>query len=320
MNFFQKIFSSLFELKDNLTSYTEEFRSKFENYERDIQSALNKGKSTYKLLLIFHHSPQSPVSKKALHSLLRNEELISVINQHYIIYFSNVNTPNGKKLEDMHEIYSFPTVSVVFPFNGITKGLLTTITHSDLTSDTLTKVALQNFNMLQNIRERHEEETQRRMMREQQEREYQQALAEAQRREEEERKKREEEKKKREEEERKIREEKERQQKLLDEKEAMKRDMEQKAALFAAEEEPTGKETALIAIRFPNGKKIQRRFKITDTIQKIYDYTDANQYATRKYQLVRSLPKTILNDKSKTLQEEKLVMSATLVVVLNVDQ
>ena len=319
MNFFQKLFSNLFELKDNLNPYFEEFRSKFENYEKDIQTAINKGKSNYKLLFIFHHSPQSPISKRILHSILRNEELISVINQHYIVYISNVNTPNGKKLEDMHEISSYPTVSIVYPFNGIMIGLLTTIPHSQLTVDTLTKIALQNFNLLQNIKEKHEAEIQRRTMREQQEKEYKQALAEAQRRDEEERLRKEEERKQREEEQRRIEEERRKKQAEIDAKEAMKKDMEIKAAMFASEPEPTGKETCAIAIRFPTGKRIQRRFNLTDQIQKIYDFTDANQYATRKYQLVRSLPKTILNNRTHTLQEERLSMSATLIVVLDSD-
>ncbi|EDR26506.1 UBX domain-containing protein 8-B, putative [Entamoeba dispar SAW760] len=305
------------QLKHELDSYQDEFNTLFNDYHNNFQQTFQQCKSQCKLMLIFHHSPQSPLSLQSLSSLLRNNQLIQTINQYYLIFISNVNTEIGHKLEEIHDIASFPSISIVFPFNGVSGQLLTVLKHNEFTSDTLIKIAIQHTNLFNEIIEERRIKEERQRIREEQEQEYKKALEEAKRQEEREQKIQEEllriEEKKIQEEERQKNEEMKKQ----IEKEEILNDMKRKKQIFEQEQEPNGKDTCIISVRFPNGKKIQRRFNKTDKIQKLYDFVDANQSATRNYSLVRLIPKKRFERKEITFEEEKLYPSAMLVVELN---
>ncbi|CDW76903.1 ubx domain containing protein [Stylonychia lemnae] len=113
-------------------------------------------------------------------------------------------------------------------------------------------------------------------------------------------------------------------QQLIEQKESEFKD---KLIRLGQEPEQTNPESVQIAFRKPNGnERIQRRFLVSDLIEKLYDFIDtleqgsvgfdkpANKDEDIQYELV--LPPQpqikVLNDKTKTLKEENITRSALI--------
>lgn len=98
------------------------------------------------------------------------------------------------------------------------------------------------------------------------------------------------------------------QQNIEFQKKNMEMDMLEKKARFDMEPIPLKSEhTTEIAVRFPSGRKISRRFLKTDTLQRIYDFVDANQCATRQYELHNVNPRYAFTEMDKTLEQLGLI-------------
>ncbi|ELP88958.1 hypothetical protein EIN_491270 [Entamoeba invadens IP1] len=314
-NFFTFFQSS--QLSHDLDTYSQDLVNLFTNYTNSFTQMFKQSMDNCKLLLIFHHSPRNPQSSQMLIQLLQNLEIVESINKNYYFYVSNVNTITGRKLEELHAISEFPSVSVVFPFNSSTGQLLTVLPYSSITANELNKISYQYNPLFVEIIQRKNEETQRQREREEQEAEYQKALLLA--KQQEELKAQENEKKRKELEESQksseIAKQNEIQSQLL--KTKMKDDMLSKKAFFEKLAEPTGLNVSSVMVRFPNGTKVKRVFNKSDKIQLLYDWVDSNQSATRDYSLIKTLTKHKLLDKSKTFDDEQLCPSAMLVLEIN---
>ncbi|KAL7722279.1 UBX domain-containing protein [Entamoeba marina] len=299
---------------NDLNELIPEFKGLYPTFQTTFSQALQESKQQYKLIIVYHHSPHSP-SSDFIRRLLTDNLLIQEIQTHYIIHLSNVNTPQGRKLEELHEITTFPSISVVFPFSGRHGDVLRVVKAKDIDSQTLLKIANTHNGMFDGVRTQRMEEDERRRLREQQEEEYQNALEEARKKEEEEKQ---EQIAKEKEEQMKKEVEKEQQQLIENEKnkkEAMKNDMLEKKKMFI--NEPNGEGCCSIVVRFPNGRKIQRKFLKNDTVQMIYYWVDSNQAVSRNYRLSKMYPKIQLVNKDISLEDAGL--SPSVILVLEMD-
>ena len=280
----------------------QELRAVYPGAAESYVAALQTCKQNYRLLLVYHHSPHSATTHQ-LSTLLTSPDLAAAINRNFGLYVSNVMTPEGRCLEQIHEVTAFPALVVVFPFETRYGRALQTLALGELTPDALDQTAARYQHMLETVREARREEDEHRRIQQEQELAYQQALEEAQRRDEEQRRIAE-----AEEAQRRAEEEAER------EARAIEADMAAKRERLAQEAEPAGPATCSVLVRFPNGKKITRRFLQTDTLERVYFWVDANQAVSRTYILCKPFPKTLLADRAMTMASAGLVPSGALVL------
>mmetsp|Transcript_1825 Transcript_1825/g.5310 ORF Transcript_1825/g.5310 Transcript_1825/m.5310 type:complete len:101 (+) Transcript_1825:95-397(+) len=83
------------------------------------------------------------------------------------------------------------------------------------------------------------------------------------------------------------------------------------------EEPPPGPAALEIAIRLPDGARLQRRFVLSDTVGTISEFLLSKGVDMSKYQLATVFPRTVLKEPSATLTEAKLGNKDTLIVELN---
>ena len=94
------------------------------------------------------------------------------------------------------------------------------------------------------------------------------------------------------------------------------RRQEEKQGKLGDEPAPGTPGVAMVAVRFPDGGRRQRRFMAKDTVQRVYDFCDAEGMPFGKYTLVCSYPKKELGEDSLmlTLEDAGLSPKAMLMV------
>ena len=293
---------------DTLSRARPKLAAAFTHFKTDFQDALQVSKDELRYLVVYHYSPVHARAHE-IESFACDTQIARLINDNCVLFVSDVSTPLGRKLEELHDIASFPSLAFAFPFGGPTGKVLEVVRARDITSATVRHICEQNMSLFDAQRARQHEEDERRAVREEQEAAYNDALARAQQ---------EEEAKQQAEEAARVAQERaEAEAKERDEKQQMRDDMNAKAQAFASEAEPSGDASCTIAVRFPNGKRVRRRFLRSDRVGKVYDFVDASQCVSRDYTLVRMMPKRALGDRDATLEEEKLTPSAALVLEIN---
>lgn len=93
---------------------------------------------------------------------------------------------------------------------------------------------------------------------------------------------------------------------------------EAKRARVPAEPAAGEKGVAELVIRFPDGKRVRRRFRESDTLAGVADFVEASAEGGEEaeYDFVTPFPRKVLRDRSVSLAEAGLVPKAVLVVHL----
>jgi len=77
-----------------------------------------------------------------------------------------------------------------------------------------------------------------------------------------------------------------------------------------------------LVIRLPDGSRVQRRFRVTDKIQAIYDFVDCQdqmEIDQSRYNLIANFPRRVFQDRLVSLEEAGLYPQASLFVQEKMD-
>jgi len=78
-----------------------------------------------------------------------------------------------------------------------------------------------------------------------------------------------------------------------------------------------------LVIRLPDGSRVQRRFRVTDKVQAIYDFVDCQdqmQIDQSHYNLIANFPRRVFQDRLVSLEEAGLYPQASLFVQEKMDE
>ncbi|CAN8230777.1 unnamed protein product [Cochlearia groenlandica] len=306
--------------------YAVDFKPSF--VREAFMDAIQRSRSSRKLLFVYLHSPDHPDTLGFCEGTLGNEAFASFLDENFVSWGGNIRASEGFNISNSLRAWRFPFCAVVMPSSDQRIALLLQVEGTRTPEEMLAllqRVMEDSSHVL--VTDRVEAEERRNnilRLREEQDAPYRAALEadqvrERERREEEERLEREgaeAEKKRKEEEEAKEREERE-----ATESEAARARMRQEKAIALGDEPDKGPDVTHVLMRFPpNGERKSRRFQSKDKIQSLYDYVDSlGVLETEEYSLISTFPREVYGrDKlSMSLKDTALHPQASLFIELN---
>ncbi|VVB08742.1 unnamed protein product [Arabis nemorensis] len=291
-----------------------------------FMDALQRSRSSFKLLFVYLHSPDHPDTPVFCERTLCNEAFAAFVNENFVCWGGSIRASEGFKMSNSLKASRFPFCAVVMPAANQRIALLQQVEGPKTPEEMiaiLQRVVEDSSPVLVTARVEAEERRNNLRLREEQDAAYRAALEadqarERQRREEEERLEREAaeaERNRKEEEEARERAERE-----AAEREAARVRMRQEKALALGDEPEKGPDITQVLVRFPNGERKGRRFESKTTIQTLYDYVDSlGVLETEEYSLITNFPRTVYGrDKaSMSLKDAGLHPQASLFIEIN---
>uniref|UniRef100_A0A1J3K8I2 FAS-associated factor 2-B n=1 Tax=Noccaea caerulescens TaxID=107243 RepID=A0A1J3K8I2_NOCCA len=284
-----------------------------------FMDALQRSRSSFKLLFVYLHSPDHPDTPAFCERTLCNETFVAFLNENFVTWGGSIRSSEGFKMSNSLKASRFPFCAVVMPAANQRIALLQQVEGPTTPEEMLAilqRVVEDSSPVLVTARVEAEERRTTLRLREEQDAAYRAALEadqarERQRQEEEERKER----KLKEEEEAREREERE-----AAEREAARVRMRQEKALALGDEPEKAPDVTQVLVRFPNGERKGRRFQSKTKIQTLYDYVDSlGVLETEEYSLITNFPRTVYGrDKQlMSLEEAGLHPQASLFIEIN---
>ncbi|CAN4075869.1 unnamed protein product [Withania somnifera] len=321
------ISAAVSEARDFVASFERDFGSRRMNFVGEgFMDALQRSRNEYKLLFVYLHSPDHPDTPLFCERTLCNEELVEFVHENFVAWGGSIRASEGFKMSNSLKASSFPFCAVVMAATNQRIALLQQAEGPKTPEELLTvlqRVIEESAPVLVTARVEAEERRSNVRLREEQDAAYRAALEadqarERQKKEDEERLEREaaESERKRKEEE----EARERAARETVEREAALAKMRQEKLLSLGPEPEKGPDVTQVLVRFPNGKRTERRFHYATTIQSLYDYVDSlGCLDVGNYSLVSNFPRTIYgSDKlSLSLKDAGLHPQASLFIELN---
>jgi len=296
------------------TKFTQNFERQYGNVhpsfaEESYVHAFQRSKKEFKFVVIYLHSSQHQDTDEFCSQLVATETVSGFLNDHFIVWANDIRSPEGYRLSQSLEASSFPFMAVVTNnyAGGMTmldkwEGMINT----EELMTRLTNILERHGQILTNARIEHETRDFDRRIREEQEEAYQESLLADQERERmvnEERMRQDLDRARREQEERET----------MDRQRDRERRKEDLARSIAPEPPSDDRRAVRIAIRLPDGSRLQRRFSPESRVEAIYDFVDS-QRVLSEYDLVSSHPRQIYNDRTLTLSSVGLVGQSSLFV------
>jgi FAS-associated factor 2 len=271
---------------------------------------LEESVRTERLVLVYLHSRFHSNAEIFSRDVLFTDSFASFVNNNFVFWAADINKPEGFRLNMLLNCSTYPFLAVVAyvpPAAGSTAApgsgrmlVLDTIEGRPALNagnliDRLTAVRLNHLQHVGGEIQQQQEAQQRRRLREEQEAEYFRSLREDEERE---RRAREEaEAVRREEELAAEREREEAAQRARAEKEAeellraAQARREEKRSRLGVEPDEKEKDTTYIAVRFPDGRKLGRRYRHGDTLQMLLDWVDVQEDHADNWRLVTTHPR-----------------------------
>jgi hypothetical protein len=250
--------------------------------------ALNYAKQQFKFVLVYLHADSHYLTPDFCRDVLTNEQVVGLINENFIFWACSVNSAEGRHLQTSFRATEFPFVAVVTVAQGRRNAQVLESKQGAMESDELIEFLVQSLErhgeILNQARLERQRHLETRQIREEQDVAFQRAIeedrarleaaaqAEASRKEEEARLERE-------------REEAEKERQRLERRRRLK--------MEEMEPEPVKGESdvVVVAIRQPDGSRIERRFKKENTIRQVFDWVDIRGVDIDKIRLVCNFPK-----------------------------
>mmetsp|Transcript_29139 Transcript_29139/g.113177 ORF Transcript_29139/g.113177 Transcript_29139/m.113177 type:complete len:261 (+) Transcript_29139:961-1743(+) len=252
-----------------------------------------------------------PASVRFCRQVLGSREVIRYIDENVIFWARGIASPEGYRAQRLLGVTTYPFVALITSPPGRSDG----VTLSEYNSDAgdflqwLQTMSARFGTTLTRRRLHVEERDEARQLREQQDREYHETL-EADRRREQAAKEAaeqaaEQERLKREAEEEELRKRAE----LVERREGKR--------VALGEEPEKGPGVTTIGLRLPDGKRVDRRFLVSDKVAILFDWADINGVSIEHAALVSSFPRRTYQypeDADKTLEEAGLSQGTMLLV------
>lgn len=281
-------------------------------------NAVERAKKEFKFLVVYLHSDLHYNTHPFCFNTLCTTTVTDFINDNFFFWAASVQMSQGFQVNNTLGGSTYPFLAVLLC--GTTQGIpnngpitiLEKIEGGTLTEEELIQrlsSVLETWGQaLINARLDKEEREIARKIREEQDTAYEESLRADQ---EKERKAQEECERIRVEEEKIKFEENER----IKKEEERKKEQEEKARRVADEPDSTDTDVTKFIIRLLDGSKIQRRFRGTDTLQKVFDFIDTKQSTPMSScQLSTNYPKKIFTDATITLKSAGLTPQAMVFV------
>eukprot|EP00986_Skeletonema_menzelii_P018502 scaffold26649_cov123-Skeletonema_menzelii.AAC.1 len=302
----------------------------------EITNSNNSNNPHNPLLLLYLHSPLHSQGTKFIHNFLCHPQLLKLLNdntENNVVkcFGASVHSADGQRLRDMMEVTSFPFMALLSVKssssanntnnNNISMELLLRLESTQLFTIQPSQITTYLNTAITRHAQIIAEETARRLqreedarLREEQNREYQEALLADQMREMERNEQLERERREREEEEERTRVEMAKEQSRLED---AKRILE-----LSGGEPAVGTKVGVARMRFtlPNGKKVDRRFHSSDTLEVLRAFLtlhfDETGVEIKNFGMSTSFPKKTFGeeDNKLTLEEAGLAPQAVVMV------
>eukprot|EP00985_Skeletonema_marinoi_P029802 scaffold29135_cov81-Skeletonema_marinoi.AAC.1 len=272
------------------------------------------------LLLLYLHSPLHNQGTKFIHNFLCHPQLLKLLNDNtengvVKCFGASVHSADGQRLRDMMEVTSFPFMALLSvksssSNNNISMELLLRLESTQLFTIQPSQITTYLNTAITQHAQIIAEETARRLqreedarLREEQNREYQEALLADQMREMERNERNERERREREEEEERVR--------LVLVKEQSRLEDARRILELSGGEPDVGTKVGVARMRFtlPNGKKVDRRFHSSDTVEVLRAFLTLHLEETgveiKNFGLSTSFPKKTFGEEDNTLTLEE---------------
>jgi FAS-associated factor 2 len=281
--------------------------------EGSYTEAVRRARNEFKFLILYLHSGLHTNTPAFCRTTLTSEALVEYVNDNFLIWGGDLAYSEPFRVSFMVGATTFPFLCVLSNADGnveLLERIEGPIGPEELMGR-LTNVLENQGPRLIAARSANEQREMDRLIREEQDLAYQESLLADQEKEErvrEEERQRGEEERRAREEERRVREEAER-------KAAhRKNELDKKRARLPSEPRE-GERSCSIAVRLPDGSRLTRRFRPSDTVRTIYDFVDVNEsadLALGSYDLCTNYPRKVLPEDDVTIEAAGLTETQVL--------
>lgn len=289
----------------DVTNFIQNFEGSFgrnhPNFFRGTYSqALNEAKTDLKFLLVYLHGPDHQDTPSFCREVLCSSEVTQFVNGRMLFWACCTNSPEGYRVSQALRENTYPFLAIIVLRQNrmsVVARIEGSLCRSDLVSK-LTEIMDENQSSLIHEQMEREERHFNQSLRQQQDEAYLESLRadqekEKQRRLEQERREMEERlAQEREEEEKRLAQEQ--LQLKAEELERLRLRKEQLRDSLPAEPASDDPDTIRILLKLPNGVRLERRFRKTDSIKYLHDYVLVHEAAPDNFQIVKNFPRTVL--------------------------
>jgi len=279
-----------------------------------FQQACSQSKSEYKFLIVYLHSPIHQDTTAFCSNTLCTEMISDFFNDHFLCWAGTITHSDSYKVSNMLGASTYPFIAVICnnatALTGSAMAMLDRIEGPIEAEDLmarLTGILESHGPILTASRLEIQEREESRNLREEQDRAFLESLAEDESREQR---------------------QKEDQRRIIEEKEAEERELQRERSKLQEREkrkelcrqripiEPSLNEDGItqLVIRLTDGSRLQRRFKVTDKLEVVFDFVDSSSNEIDNYDLVTNFPRKVFSDPHVTLKEAGLFPQAALFV------
>ncbi|PIK58140.1 putative FAS-associated factor 2 [Apostichopus japonicus] len=258
-------------------------------YLGTYSQALNDAKRDLKYVLVYLHSNEHQDTDHFCRTTLANDDVTNFVNEHMIFWAASVDTPEGYRVSRALKENTYPFLALIVLRNSKLTVVLKIegpIEPEDLVAK-LTRGMRDNEGYLVAARQERADISLSQNLRQEQDEAYRESL----RQDEEKEKKKRVEQEKLEQEEAARKEEEQRSQQLKEDKIRMRLE---KAANLPAEPDADDPECVRLLIKLPNGVRLDRCFRKTDSLEVIYDYVYVQDDVPEEFQLQTNYPRRVL--------------------------
>ncbi|KAJ7357568.1 FAS-associated factor 2 [Desmophyllum pertusum] len=274
-----------------------QFKAEFESdygavhptfYQGSYSQALNDAKRELRFLLVYLHSPEHQDTQEFCRSTMTNEGFREYVNGNMLFWAANVNSTEGYKVSHALREATYPFLAVIclrdnrMTVVGRMEGLMNVDGYVAL----LARLIEDNEPALVVARADRHERTQTQQLRDEQDEAYYESVRADQ---EKERKKREEEDKKRLEEESKRQKEEAKRNRA----QSIAQDRLDRKLRIPEEPESSDPDSVRVLIKMPNGKRLERRFLKSHSLQALYDFVFCDEESPVEFVLVSNFPRKV---------------------------
>ncbi|VYS62242.1 unnamed protein product [Arabidopsis thaliana] len=291
-----------------------------------FMDALQRSRSSFKLLFVYLHSPDHPDTPVFCGGTLCNEAVVAFVNENFVSWGGSIRSSEGFKMSNSLKASRFPFCAVVMPAANQRIALLQQVEGPKSPEEMLAilqRVVEDSSPTLVTARVEAEERRTNLRLREEQDAAYRAALEADQAREQQRQEEKERLEREAAEAERKLKEEEEARERAAreaEERQAARVRKRQEKALALGEEPEKGPDVTQVLVRFPNGERKGRMFKSETKIQTLYDYVDSlGLLDTEEYSLITNFPRTVYgrDKESMSLKDAGLHPQASLFIEIN---
>lgn len=284
--------------------------------ECSFHDALKKARTDFKFLLVYLHSSLHDDTVPYCTGVLTAPMVVDFIDDNFLMWAGDLSVSEPYRVSTILSACRYPFIGVLSNVDGtpaIIERIEGLIDSEELLRKLATILETQGPALIA-ARASVEERERDRLLREEQEEEYLQAL-----REDEEKEQRQAEEERRRLEEDRAREEEARRVEEEERARVTRRQTELNRKRNSVPPEPREGESKVcnVAIRLPDGSRLTRKFRQSDTLQALYDFVDVNEVAGLEiggYDLVSNYPRKVHTDTGSTLEAAGLGSQCLLFV------